>query len=106
MNELSIIFNRMGVNTFEVLEAAGTKWNFLKFYPGLVGGRSSYPTFYKAKALGYHPEDRSTVHKRQHGTYIGKQTVKKIIAAKNPTFKGPYLGITFKENVTDIGTRR
>src|ERR1035437_4864653 len=60
MNELSIIFNRLGVNTFEVLEAAGTKWNFLKFYPGLVGGHcigvDPYYLSFKAKALGYHPQ--------------------------------------------------
>ena len=61
MNELSIIFNRLGINTFEVLEAAGTKWNFLKFYPGLVGGHcigvDPYYLSFKAKALGYHPPD-------------------------------------------------
>ena len=60
MNELSIIFNRMGINTYEVLEAAGTKWNFLRFYPGLVGGHcigvDPYYLSFKAKALGYHPQ--------------------------------------------------
>lgn len=60
MNELSIIFNKMGINTYEVLEAAGTKWNFLKFYPGLVGGHcigiDPYYLSYKAKELGYHPQ--------------------------------------------------
>jgi UDP-N-acetyl-D-galactosamine dehydrogenase len=110
MNELSIIFNRMGVNTFEVLEAAGTKWNFLKFYPGLVGGHcigvDPYYLSYKAKALGYHPQmiDSGRFTNDSMGRYIGKQTVKKIIAAgKNPTHSRVLImGITFKENVTDI----
>lgn len=110
MNELSIIFNRLGVNTFEVLEAAGTKWNFLKFYPGLVGGHcigvDPYYLSYKAKALGYHPQmiDSGRFTNDSMGRYIGKQTVKKIIAAgKNPTHSRVLImGITFKENVTDI----
>ena len=110
MNELSIIFNKLGVNTFEVLEAAGTKWNFLKFYPGLVGGHcigvDPYYLSYKAKALGYHPQmiDSGRFTNDSMGRYIGKQTVKKIIAAgKNPTHSRVLImGITFKENVTDI----
>lgn len=110
MNELSIIFNRLGVNTYEVLEAAGTKWNFLKFYPGLVGGHcigvDPYYLSYKAKALGYHPQmiDSGRFTNDSMGRYIGKQTVKKIIAAgKNPTHSRVLImGITFKENVTDI----
>jgi UDP-N-acetyl-D-galactosamine dehydrogenase len=85
MNELSIIFNRLGVNTFEVLEAAGTKWNFLKFYPGLVGGHcigvDPYYLSFKAKALGYHPQmiDSGRFVNDSMGGYIGKQTVKKIL---------------------------
>lgn len=110
MNELSLIFNRLGVNTFEVLEAAGTKWNFLKFYPGLVGGHcigvDPYYLSYKAKALGYHPQmiDSGRFINDSMGRYIGKQTVKKIIAAgKNPTHSRVLImGITFKEDVTDI----
>jgi UDP-N-acetyl-D-galactosamine dehydrogenase len=110
MNELSLIFNRLGVNTFEVLEAAGTKWNFLKFYPGLVGGHcigvDPYYLSYKAKALGYHPQmiDSGRFVNDSMGRYIGKQTVKKIIAAgKNPNnSRVLILGITFKEDVTDI----
>jgi len=110
MNELSLIFNRLGVNTFEVLEAAGTKWNFLKFYPGLVGGHcigvDPYYLSYKAKALGYHPQmiDSGRFVNDSMGRYIGKQTVKKIIAAgKNPNHSRVLiLGITFKEDVTDI----
>ncbi len=110
MNELSIIFNRLGVNTYEVLEAAGTKWNFLKFYPGLVGGHcigvDPYYLSYKAKALGYHPHmiDSGRFTNDSMGRYIGKTTVKKIIAAGiNPTHSRVLvMGITFKENVTDI----
>ena len=110
MNELSIIFNRLGVNTYEVLEAAGTKWNFLKFYPGLVGGHcigvDPYYLSYKAKALGYHPHmiDSGRFTNDSMGRYIGKTTVKKIIAAgKNPMHSRVLvMGITFKENVTDI----
>jgi UDP-N-acetyl-D-galactosamine dehydrogenase len=110
MNELSIIFNRLGVNTFEVLEAAGTKWNFLKFYPGLVGGHcigvDPYYLSFKAKALGYHPQmiDSGRFVNDSMGRYIGKQTVKKIIAA-GKNLKGSrvlIMGITFKEDVTDI----
>jgi UDP-N-acetyl-D-glucosamine/UDP-N-acetyl-D-galactosamine dehydrogenase len=110
MNELSLIFNRLGVNTFEVLEAAGTKWNFLKFYPGLVGGHcigvDPYYLSFKAKALGYHPQmiDSGRFINDSMGRYIGKQTVKKIIAlGKNPNkARVLVMGITFKEDVTDI----
>jgi len=110
MNELSIIFNRLGINTYEVLEAAGTKWNFLKFYPGLVGGHcigvDPYYLSYKAKSLGYHPQmiDSGRFINDSMGGYIGKQTVKKIIAA-GKSLKGAralVMGITFKEDVTDI----
>lgn len=110
MNELSIIFNRMGINTFEVLEAASTKWNFIKFYPGLVGGHcigvDPYYLSFKAKELGYHPQmiDSGRFINDSMGRYVGKQTVKKIIASgKSP--KGArvlVMGITFKEDVTDI----
>ena len=110
MNELSLIFNRLGVNTFEVLEAAATKWNFLKFFPGLVGGHcigvDPYYLSYKAKALGYHPQmiDSGRFINDSMGRYIGKQTVKKIIAAgKNPNnARVLIMGVTFKEDVTDI----
>ncbi|MBA4321344.1 MAG: nucleotide sugar dehydrogenase [Odoribacter sp.] len=110
MNELSIIFNKMGINTFEVLEAAGTKWNFLNFSPGLVGGHcigvDPYYLSFKAKELGYHPQiiDSGRYINDSMGRYVGKQTVKKIISAgKSP--KGArvlVMGITFKEDVTDI----
>jgi UDP-N-acetyl-D-glucosamine/UDP-N-acetyl-D-galactosamine dehydrogenase len=110
MNELSIIFNRMGINTFEVLEAAGTKWNFLKFFPGLVGGHcigvDPYYLSFKAKALGYHPQmiDSGRFINDSMGRYIGKQTVKKIVQAGKGLKDSRVLimGITFKENVTDI----
>ncbi len=110
MNELSIIFNRMGINTYDVLEAAGTKWNFLKFYPGLVGGHcigvDPYYLSYKAKELGYHPQmiDSGRFINDSMGRYIGKKTVKQIIAAgKSPKGAGVLImGITFKEDVTDI----
>ncbi len=110
MNELSIIFNRMGINTFEVLEAAGTKWNFLKFFPGLVGGHcigvDPYYLVYKAKELGYHPQIISAGRfiNDSMGGYVAKQTVKKMIAAdKNPKDTRVLLmGVTFKENVSDI----
>ena len=110
MNELSLIFNRMGINTYEVIEAASTKWNFLKFYPGLVGGHcigvDPYYLSYKAKALGYHPQmiDSGRFINDSMGRYIGKQTAKKIIASGKGVVNSHVLimGITFKENVTDI----
>lgn len=110
MNELSIIFNKMGINTYEVLAAAGTKWNFLKFFPGLVGGHcigvDPYYLSYKAKELGYHPQmiDSGRFVNDSMGRYIGKQTVKKIIATGKSASSSRVLvmGITFKENVSDI----
>jgi UDP-N-acetyl-D-glucosamine/UDP-N-acetyl-D-galactosamine dehydrogenase len=110
MNELSIIFNRLGVNTYDVLEAAGTKWNFLKFFPGLVGGHcigvDPYYLSFKAKSLGYHPQmiDSGRFINDSMGGYIGKQVVKKIIAAgKSPNeARALIMGVTFKEDVTDI----
>ena len=110
MNELSIIFNKMGINTFEVLEAAGTKWNFLKFYPGLVGGHcigvDPYYLSFKAKSLGHHPQmiDSGRFINDSMGRYIGKQTVKKMVNAGKGLKDSRVLimGITFKENVTDI----
>lgn len=110
MNELSIIFNRMGINTFEVLEAAGTKWNFLKFFPGLVGGHcigvDPYYLSYKAKSLGYHPQmiDSGRFINDSMGGYIAKQVVKKVIAADKAVKKAKILimGVTFKEDVADI----
>ncbi|MBK8499770.1 MAG: nucleotide sugar dehydrogenase [Flavobacteriales bacterium] len=110
INELSIIFNRMGINTYDVLEAAGTKWNFLKFQPGLVGGHcigvDPYYLVYKAKELGYHAQiiDAGRFVNDSMGGYTAKQTVKKMIAAgTNPAdARVLVMGATFKENVTDI----
>ncbi|NHB67333.1 nucleotide sugar dehydrogenase [Perlabentimonas gracilis] len=110
MNELSLIFNRMGINTYEVLEAAGTKWNFLKFFPGLVGGHcigvDPYYLVYKAKELGYHPQIISAGRfiNDSMGGYVAKQIVKKIIAHDKNVKDARVLvmGVTFKENVSDI----
>jgi UDP-N-acetyl-D-galactosamine dehydrogenase len=110
MNELSIIFSRLGINTFDVLEAAGTKWNFLKFFPGLVGGHcigvDPYYLTYKAEALGYHARviNSGRYVNDSMGGYVAKQTVKKMIAAKKDLSKSNVLvmGATFKENVSDI----
>jgi UDP-N-acetyl-D-glucosamine/UDP-N-acetyl-D-galactosamine dehydrogenase len=110
VNELSIIFNKMGINTYDVLEAAGTKWNFLKFSPGLVGGHcigvDPYYLTYKAKELGYHAQiiNAGRFVNDSMGAYTAKQTVKKIIAAgKNISgAKVLVMGATFKEDVSDI----
>lgn len=110
MNELSIIFNRMGINTYEVLEAAGTKWNFLKFSPGLVGGHcigvDPYYLTYKAESLGYHAKiiNSGRYVNDSMGFYIAKQTVKKLTAAKKNLNDAVVLvmGATFKEDVSDI----
>jgi UDP-N-acetyl-D-galactosamine dehydrogenase len=110
MNELSIIFSRMKINTYDVLEAAGTKWNFLKFSPGLVGGHcigvDPYYLTYKAEELGYHARviNSGRYVNDAMGFYIAKQTVKKIIAAKKNLSESRVLvmGATFKENVSDV----
>lgn len=110
MNELSIIFNKLDINTYEVLEAAGTKWNFLKFFPGLVGGHcigvDPYYLSFKAKAVGYHPQmiDSGRFINDSMGRYIGKQTVKKILNSGKclSDTRVLVMGITFKEDVTDI----
>ncbi len=110
MNELSMIFNRMGINTFEVLEAAGTKWNFLKFFPGLVGGHcigvDPYYLSFKAKELGFHPQmiDSGRYINDSMGRYVARQTIKKITSADKSlkTTRVLVMGMTFKEDVTDI----
>lgn len=110
INELSIIFNRVGINTFEVLEAAGTKWNFLKFSPGLVGGHcigiDPYYLTWKSNKLGYHARviNSGRYVNDSMGFYVGKQTVKAIIdKGKNPLeARVLVLGLTFKEDVADI----
>ncbi len=110
MNELSIIFNRMGINTYDVLKAAGTKWNFLRFYPGLVGGHcigvDPYYLVYKAKEFRYHPQviNSGRFVNDSMGFYAAKQLVKKLIAAGKNVLNTKVLvmGATFKENVADI----
>ncbi len=110
MNELSIIFSRMNINTFDVLEAAGTKWNFQKFFPGLVGGHcigvDPYYLVHKAKELKYHPQiiNAGRFINDSMGGYIGKKIVKQIIAEGKSVLGARILvlGITFKENVSDI----
>ena len=110
MNELSIIFSRMDINTYDVLEAAGTKWNFLGFYPGLVGGHcigvDPYYLTHKAEAFGYHARiiNSGRFVNDSMGFYIAKQTVKKILAKGKNISGGRILvmGATFKENVSDI----
>lgn len=110
MNELSIIFNRIGINTYDVIEAAGTKWNFLKFYPGLVGGHcigvDPYYLVHKAKQVGYHAHliDAGRFVNDSMGGYIAKQTVKRILAADKhlSQSRALVLGFTFKENVSDV----
>ncbi len=109
MNELSIIFNKLNINTFEVLEAAGTKWNFLKFFPGLVGGHcigvDPYYLVHKAKEVGYHPHiiNSGRFVNDSMGGYVAKQTVKKIVSQDENIrhSKVLILGITFKEDVSD-----
>jgi UDP-N-acetyl-D-galactosamine dehydrogenase len=109
MNELSIIFNKLGIDTKAVLEAAGTKWNFLKFTPGLVGGHcigvDPYYLTYKAEQIGYHSQIILSGRKINDdmGKYVAENTVKKMIQA-NKQIKGgkvAILGITFKENCPD-----
>lgn len=110
MNELSIIFNRMGINTYDVLEAAGTKWNFLKFYPGLVGGHcigvDPYYLAFKAKEYKYHPQviNAGRFVNDSMGPYVAKQLVKKLISAGKNVLHSQVLimGATFKEDVSDI----
>ena len=109
MNELSIIFNRMGIDTRAVLEAAGTKWNFLQFYPGLVGGHcigvDPYYLTYKAEMLGYHSQIILSGRRINDsmGKYVAENCVKNLIAAdKNVrNARVAVLGFTFKENCPD-----
>ena len=110
MNELSIIFDKMGIDTRAVIEAAGTKWNFIKFYPGLVGGHcigvDPYYLTYKAKKLGYDPQVILSGRRINDGmpAFVAKRLVQKIIQkGKSPQkTKVLVMGFTFKENVADI----
>ena len=109
MNELSMIFNRMGIDTKSVLEAAGTKWNFLKFAPGLVGGHcigvDPYYLTYKAEELGYHSQIILSGRRINDdmGKYVAESLVKNLIKADIPVkgAKVAILGFTFKENCPD-----
>lgn len=110
MNELSIIFDRIGINTYEVLDAAGTKWNFLKFQPGLVGGHcigvDPYYLTHKAKELGYHSEvilSGRSINDNM-GKYVAKKVIQHIIRNSGNVKASKVLikGATFKENVSDI----
>lgn len=110
MNELSIIFGKMGIDTLEVLRAAGTKWNFLSFSPGLVGGHcigvDPYYLTHRAEMLGYHPQVILAGRRINDGmaSYVAKQTIKQIIHTDS-AIKGAkvvVLGLTFKENCPDL----
>ena len=110
MNKLSLIFHRLGIDTLEVLQAAGTKWNFLPFRPGLVGGHcigvDPYYLTHKADMLGYHPQVILAGRRINDGmgAYIAHETVKEMIKAGLPVRGGhvTVLGLTFKENCPDL----
>jgi UDP-N-acetyl-D-galactosamine dehydrogenase len=114
MNELSMIFDRIGIDTAEVLEAAGTKWNFLPFRPGLVGGHcigvDPYYLTFKAESLGYHP-DMILAGRRINdgmGKFIAERTVKMLIRLGKQVrgARVAVLGMTFKEDVPDLRNTR
>lgn len=114
MNELAIIFNRMGIDTLDVLEAAGTKWNFLPFRPGLVGGHcigvDPYYLTHKAEEIGYHPEIILAGRRLNDGmgAYVSGQMVKAMMK-RDIAIKGArvlVLGLTFKENCPDLRNTR
>jgi UDP-N-acetyl-D-glucosamine/UDP-N-acetyl-D-galactosamine dehydrogenase len=110
MNELSMIFSRVGIDTMEVLEAAGTKWNFLKFRPGLVGGHcigvDPYYLTHKAEQMGYIPQVILAGRRINDamGPYVARQAIKEMIKAGHQVQGGSIvvLGLTFKENVPDL----
>ena len=114
MNELSLIFDRIGIRTRDVLAAAGTKWNFLKFYPGLVGGHcigvDPYYLTAKAETLGYHPEVILAGRRINDGmgTYVAQKLIKYLIGRDIPVKRAKVgvLGLTFKENVPDLRNSR
>lgn len=114
MNELSIIFNKMGIDTKAVLEAAGTKWNFLKFYPGLVGGHcigvDPYYLTYKAERMGYHSQIILSGRRINDdmGKYVAENIIKSLIKAEVSMKQArvAILGFTFKENCPDTRNTR
>ncbi len=114
MNELALIFNKLGIDTLEVLQAAGTKWNFLPFRPGLVGGHcigvDPYYLTYKAEMIGYHPQVILAGRRINDnmGKYVAEQTIKQMIR-NGSQIKGAkvnVLGLTFKEDVPDLRNSR
>ncbi len=114
MNELALIFHRLGIDTQAVLDAAGTKWNFLKFFPGLVGGHcigvDPYYLTYKAESVGYHPEVILAGRRINNGMgkFVAEQTLKRLGRLDRPLkeLKVAVLGLTFKENVPDLRNSR
>jgi len=110
MNELALIFHRLGIDTKSVLEAAGTKWNFLKFSPGLVGGHcigvDPYYLTSKAESVGYHPQVILAGRRINNGMgkFVAEQTMKRLSQLNRPVddLKVAVLGLTFKENVPDL----
>jgi UDP-N-acetyl-D-galactosamine dehydrogenase len=114
MNELAIIFDRLGISTKDVLAAAGTKWNFLRFTPGLVGGHcigvDPYYLTARAERLGYHPQVILAGRRINDGmgVYIAQRTIKMLIAKDRPVKQARVgiLGLTFKENVPDLRNSR
>jgi UDP-N-acetyl-D-glucosamine/UDP-N-acetyl-D-galactosamine dehydrogenase len=110
MNELALIFHRLGIDTKGVLEAAGTKWNFLKFSPGLVGGHcigvDPYYLTHKAESVGYHPQVILAGRRINNGMgkFVAEQTMKRLGQLGRPVneLKVSVLGLTFKENVPDL----
>lgn len=110
MNELALIFNRLEIDTLDVLEAAGTKWNFLPFRPGLVGGHcigvDPYYLTYKAEAVGHHPQVILAGRKTNDtmGKFVAEQTVKRLVRHEHRVSgaKVAVLGLTFKENCPDL----
>lgn len=114
MNELSLIFDKLGIDTLDVLEAAGTKWNFLPFRPGLVGGHcigvDPYYLTYKAEEVGYHPEVILAGRRINDsmGKYVAEKAVKMLIASGHRVGQARVgiFGLTFKENVPDLRNTR
>jgi UDP-N-acetyl-D-galactosamine dehydrogenase len=114
MNELALIFSKLGIDTLEVLQAAGTKWNFLPFRPGLVGGHcigvDPYYLTHKAEKIGYHPEVILAGRRINDnmGKFVAEQTIKHMIrnGSQIKGAKVSVLGLTFKENVPDLRNSR
>ncbi len=112
VNELAMIFNRMGIDTEAVLQAAGSKWNFLPFRPGLVGGHcigvDPYYLTHKAESLGYHPDILLAGRRLNDGmgTYVAQQMIKALVKRGKPMHRVLIMGLTFKENCPDLRNTR